>query len=119
MPCCAEATNTVGRGWRICRSTLSAILPAEMARVFAVPREVIGEVLEGESVLLDTVTGRYFALNGSATRMWELLASGSDVAATLDQLEREFATDRAILARDLDAFIGVVVARGLLKEQPI
>lgn len=88
-----------------------------MSAVFRVPEEVVSEVLDGEAVVLHLKTGKYFGLNASGTRMWELLGLHGDQEVTLQHLARDFQdADPAALRADLVAFIGELESRGLLER---
>jgi hypothetical protein len=43
--------------------------------------DVLDEVFDGEAVLVNLATGRYFALSPSATTVWSTIAAGTDWAA--------------------------------------
>ena len=55
--------------------------------------DVLDEVFDGEAVLVNLATGRYFALSASATEVWAALGTGSDWA----DLEAALATDPQVL----------------------
>ncbi|MDP2324174.1 MAG: PqqD family protein [Gammaproteobacteria bacterium] len=85
-----------------------------MPRLYTVPREVVGETLEGRAVVLHLHTGRYFALNSTGTRMWQLLAAHGDPLVAIDEIAALHGVDRAIVERDLFEFVSELIARGLL-----
>jgi hypothetical protein len=58
-----------------------------------------------EAVLLHLSTERYFSLNDSALRMWELLIAGEDVEATAEVVAREYDTDVATVASDVESLL--------------
>jgi len=62
---------------------------------------VMSRELDGEAVLLDLASGRYFSLNPTGRRIWELLSPSVSLESVLDRLEAEFAAPRAELAADL------------------
>jgi hypothetical protein len=45
---------------------------------------------DGETVLLDTVRGRYHTLNEVGTRVWELLADGTTLDEIVATIRREY-----------------------------
>ncbi len=49
--------------------------------------------LPGEAVLLDLETKRYFQLNETAARIWELLQQGTAPAQVAETLMAEFTVD--------------------------
>jgi len=55
-----------------------------------IPTEVLFQELEGESVLLNLQSERYYGLDDIGTRLWQLLAENGDVAAACEQLLKEY-----------------------------
>lgn len=76
--------------------------------------DVIFRELEGEAVLLDFASGRYFGLNAVGTRVWTLLAAGKSVDAAIDAVSKEFDASEDQVARDVEELITELLARGLL-----
>jgi coenzyme PQQ synthesis protein D (PqqD) len=76
--------------------------------------DVIFRDLEGEAVLLDLASGRYFGLNAVGTRVWMLLESGSTVDGAAAAIAAEFDADPAEIARDVDDLVADLAARGLV-----
>jgi hypothetical protein len=42
---------------------------------------VVHETLDGETIVIDTVTGLYYTAAGNAARLWQALAAGADPSA--------------------------------------
>ena len=80
--------------------------------------EALFQELEGETVLLNLQSERYYGLDDVGTRMWQLLAENGDVAAALAQLLQEYAVEPAQLEADLAALIGRLAEAGLLAVTP-
>lgn len=76
--------------------------------------DVIFRDLEGEAVLLDLASGRYFGLNPVGTRIWLLLDAGSTVDAVVAAIAEEFEADPGEVARDVDELVTELAARGLV-----
>ena len=55
--------------------------------------DVISARLGGEIGLFHLRTDRFYELNGTAARFWELLSTGCDSARVSEQLLEEFAVD--------------------------
>ncbi len=76
--------------------------------------DVIFRELEGEAVLLDLASGRYFGLNGVGTRVWMLLEAGSTPAEVVSTIAAEFDAAPGDVARDVDELLAELKTRGLL-----
>lgn len=80
-----------------------------------VPESVLFRDLDGEAVLLETVTGRYYGLDEVGTRMWSLLQLHGDSEAAYRVLCAEYDVPEARLREDLAQLIAALAARGLLQ----
>lgn len=83
--------------------------------------EIAGHVrsaggLEG-AVLLDLRSGKYIALNPIAGRIWEGVERGETRAAIVARLEEEIEAPPGRLRQDVDAFVGQLLAKGLIRER--
>ena len=65
--------------------------------------------------ILDHSTGRYFALDGAGSRMWELLAETTSLRAVLERMLEEYDVPRDRLAEDLLRIAGYLQASGLVE----
>lgn len=71
---------------------------AEGTNILKPNPNVIFRRLDGEIVLFHLDTDRFYELNGTAARFWELLNQGKDVAQIRDQLQTEYAVEAEDLA---------------------
>ncbi len=83
------------------------------ARV-AVPDGVLARNLEGESVVLNLKTEKYFGLDEVGTRMWTLLTDATSIQSAYDSLAAEYDVEPAQLRADMEKLIGELVEHGLL-----
>lgn len=74
--------------------------------------------LDGEAVILDLDSGRYFGLDPVGTRTWQLMASGASLRGVHSALAAEFDAAPDVIAADLLAFAGELAARGLVVALP-
>ena len=77
----------------------------DLATRVTIPETVLFRDLDGEAVLLDTVSGRYFGLNEVGTRMWALLQFHGEIEAVC--------RDRKGLSRTSVTGIFIVIARSV------
>ena len=85
-----------------------------MKRVRAVDGVLVKE-LDGEGVLLDLGSERYFGLNRTAFRMWRALTESPSIDAALAELELEYEVDASALARDAEALVETLLRHGLVR----
>lgn len=90
----------------------------DLATRVTVPESVLFRDLDGEAVLLETMTGRYYGLNEVGTRMWSLLQLHGEIGAVCRALLAEYDVPESRLREDLAQLIETLAARGLVKIQP-
>ena len=74
---------------------------------------VVREV-NGEAVLLHLSSERYYVLDDSSTRMWQVLVSSPTLADAVDTLGSEFDVQIDVLRSDLSHFVGELAEQGLV-----
>lgn len=87
-------------------NTLSGTLTAS--------KEVLSREIHGETVLLDLNTESYFGVAGVGARIWQMLADGTNLREMSAVLAAEYKVDEALLANDLQRFVGDLVDAGLV-----
>lgn len=80
-----------------------------------VPETVLFRELEGESVLLDLDSERYYGLDDVGTRMWLALTRNETVQEAYEDLLGEYDVDPQRLQRDLLALLDRLEEHGLLE----
>lgn len=83
-------------------------------RTIRLSSDVVFRELEGEAVILDLASGRYFGLNAVGTRVWALLDAGTPVDQIVSTLADEYEAEREQIARDVAALIDDLSTRGLI-----
>jgi len=83
-----------------------------------VPPHVLVRHLGGEAVLLNLETERYFGLDATGTRMWELATQLPTLEAAYVELSEEFDVEPEVLRRHFAELLGQLVENGLLKVLP-
>ncbi len=73
--------------------------------------------LDGEIIILDVPSGRYFGINDVGALVWGLLDGTRDRDAIVDAVTAEFDVDRDTAAADLDALLDQLVDAGLVVDQ--
>ncbi len=78
------------------------------------PPSVMFRELDGESVLLNLDSERYYGLDPVGTRMWETLVASATVQAGFDRLLDEFEVEPDLLRSDVEALLGELAEHGLI-----
>jgi hypothetical protein len=92
---------------------MSDLITLESA--ISVPEDVLFREVEGEAVLLNTATGKYFGLDEVGTRMWTLLAEHGQVDSAYRALLEEYDVAPEQLQKDLIDLVGKLVTHGLIQ----
>jgi hypothetical protein len=79
-----------------------------------VPEGVLVRELQGESVVLNLQTEKYFGLDEVGTRMWAALASSDSIQQAFETLVGEYDVEPERLRSDLEKLIGDLVEHGLV-----
>lgn len=80
-----------------------------------IPDEVLFQELNGEAVILDLASERYFGLDGVGTRFWELVNDNPSMQAAYDQLLGEYEVEASALESDLLALASNLLDAGLIR----
>ena len=84
------------------------------ATVCARPEHVSVD-LDAGAVVLDTVQGVYFGIDGVGARIWELLASPRTVGEIVQTIVGEYEVDADRCREDLAKFLTELEAQGLIE----
>jgi len=84
------------------------------ARV-TVPPGVMFRDLDGEAVVLELESGRYFGLNETGTRMWLLLQEHGSIESALRALMVEYDVNEERLRKELLSFVDTLSSQRLLQ----
>jgi len=85
----------------------------------SVPSHVLVRFLEGESVLLNLETERYFGLDRTGTRMWKAVTAAPEIRVAFEELLHEYDVDPELLRSNLTELLGQLQANGLLEVRPV
>ena len=75
---------------------------------------VLFKRLGDETVLFHLETDRFYELNGTAARFWELLHAGCDVAEIREQMLQEFEVDPDQFAGETDTLLAFLTKEDLV-----
>ena len=72
-----------------------------MSASYALNAEVaVAKVIDGEAIVINVVTGRYYSLEGTSAVAWETLAAGATAAEAGAALAAAYEVDAATAAED-------------------
>lgn len=84
--------------------------------VLGLSSDVVFRELDGQSVVLNLSSGRYFGLNAVGTRVWQLIAQGAGVDSVIRTVTAEYEADAATIERDVLALLEDLEKRGLVVD---
>lgn len=73
--------------------------------------------MAGQTVMMSISQGKYYALEGTARRIWELLAEPASVGEIVERLMAEYEVDREQCTREVTGFVRELIENGLLEER--
>jgi hypothetical protein len=76
--------------------------------------QVVSQRLGYETVLVHLLSDRIFRLSGTATRIWELMEAGLDMASLLQQLLQEYDVEAAQLETETTNLMAKLLADDLI-----
>ena len=79
-----------------------------------VPDDVLISNLQGESVILNLDSERYFGLDDVGTRFLSVLTTSDSIEAAYNTLVTEYKVDGAVLRNDLLALVENLMDQGIL-----
>lgn len=82
------------------------------------PAHVLVRLLDQESVLLNLETEKYFGLDETGTRMWQLVTTSPNIDAAYQELLEEYDVKPETLRENLTELLGHLVEHGLLRVLP-
>jgi hypothetical protein len=83
-----------------------------------IPSHVLVRFLDNEAVLLNPASERYFGLDETGTRMWQLATSSLNIDAAYRELLAEYDVAPELLHDNLVRLLTDLVDNGLLEVRP-
>jgi PqqD family protein of HPr-rel-A system len=87
------------------------------AEIFDASTSVVSAGLGDEIVLLDTASGEYFGLNGTAALIWRHLGEGRTLQEIAVDLERLYDVDEAQARADVETYVELLRERRLIRQR--
>ena len=83
-------------------------------RTYRIGEDVLAAHLEGEAVLLDFGTKRYYRLNATGAVIWKAQEQRVEPAAIVDSLVQQFDVDATTARPEVTRLLAELHAQGLL-----
>lgn len=77
---------------------------------------VVGEVIDGEAVIMDLATGHYFSTQHVGCQIWRAIERGASRGAIVDTLVSMYDVEPKVASSAVDTFIGELMQRNLVVE---
>ncbi|MGB7434433.1 MAG: PqqD family protein [Candidatus Acidiferrum sp.] len=84
-----------------------------------VPAQVLVRYLDGETVLLNLDTEKYFGLDATGTHMWRILTQSGNIEKAYSTLSGEFDVEPEVLRSHLTELIDQLVENRLIEVVPV
>ena len=82
------------------------------------PARVISETIDGESIVIDLVSGAYYSLRGSSAPVWDLASSGLTLDEIVASLEGQFDASAGEIRAAVEPLLDELTAEGVLELGP-
>ena len=76
---------------------------------------LIATDMDGEKVMLNIETGKYFGLDAVGSSIWELLENRRSLREIVEQLQQEYEVDEQTCLNDVASFLDTLHSRGLIQ----
>lgn len=85
--------------------------------VLARKSQIMTADMNGSTVMMDILTGKYYNLGQVGGRIWELLEQPISVGALVDRLTEEYSVSRSQCLEETMPFLRSLVERGLVTQE--
>lgn len=75
-----------------------------------------GKVIDGEAILINVVTGRYYSMCDASCIAWQLLSGGGSSAEVVEAITARYDAEDGMVGRDVDELVRDLLAEDLLVE---
>lgn len=77
--------------------------------------DILTSEVDGELVMMDVGSGTYFNLDPIGTDIWRRLESPASIGELCAALQHGYGADAATIQRDVQAFAGEMLEKGLMR----
>ena len=87
-----------------------------MAHYTLASKNISGEIIHDELIIIDLAQGVYFTSKGAALYLWKAIVFGSEVAEVIDQLSKK-ADDPVGFIKKSETWINALTSHGIIKKE--
>ena len=84
------------------------------SKSYTIPHTVMVQSVDDETLLFDSATELFFALNDTGAMMWDSISAYNTLLAVYDELTEAFDVEQEQLASDIDSFASALAEQGLI-----
>ncbi len=85
-----------------------------MNKKYVRKKELLSSKMDNEIVMMHPESGKYFALNPVASRIWELLETPHNLNELVEKLLREFDVSRETCNNEVSTFLKEIIEKKLV-----
>jgi hypothetical protein len=76
---------------------------------------IVSEIIDGEAIIMDLSSGRYFSADGVGAVIWDAMVCGFEVPQIKQRILQSYALDAAGLDADFEDFADALLANKLVE----
>ncbi len=89
----------------------------QLTSIVTVNADLLSTEIDGEMVMMDMDSGRYFNLDGIGSEIWKGLAEPREVAALCRSLGERYDAPAEVIERDVLGLLGQMLDKKLIRVQ--
>ena len=89
-------------------------IPLDLSTIVIPCPDVLVQELDGEAVLLNLDSERYFGLDDVGTRVWQHLLEHRRLERVCEEMQKEYDVDESRLSADLLQLVGELIEAGIV-----
>ena len=90
----------------------------ETTRFRLASERAVAKVIDEDAIVIDTITGRYYSLEGPGETAWSMIVSSMTLGEAADAMRRRYETADADVLGDLIRLADQLVEENLIVEAP-
>jgi hypothetical protein len=79
---------------------------------------IVGEVIDGEVMVINLDSGVYYSVTGAGAAVWPMLIGGATLREISDRVAGHYGADAASVERDVDTFVARLADEAILRSRP-